>query len=329
MYGKSGFNYIVFNLQISLLKCSIRCLDTLIMKPDKNIPIVIVTDEHYVIMLAALLKSIGENHKTKEIISVYVIADGVRRYSRRRVEASVDAAVFYIYWIEMQDAMPKGVKLPLDRTSYPITIYLRLFIQHKVPKDTTKALFLDVDMIVLEDISTLYNIDLGDRVIAAVQDPRLLTFDNAWGGIMNYKELGFAPDTKYFNTGLLLINVEKWAEQRLDLKVIDCINQNIAYANYPDQYGLNVVLANQWVELDTRWNYFASGELEQPFIIHFISRKPFYTSYEFNPRYRELFYQYLKQTQWRYSKPIGEMNRYFKKIHNIWIKVEKKFKLGG
>jgi lipopolysaccharide biosynthesis glycosyltransferase len=292
--------------------------------PQNAIPIVVVTDEHYVIMLAALLKSIEMNHKSGEHINVYVIADGVKKSSQKKIHSSVDANMFTINWIKMEDTIPAGVKLPLDRTSYPVTIYLRLFIQYIVPKDTQKALFLDVDMIVLEDVSKLYNQDLGDNIIGAVQDPRLLTFDNSWGGIMNYKELGFAPDTKYFNTGLLLINTQVWAEQKLDQKVIDCINDNIKFANYPDQYGFNVVLANKWLELDTRWNYFASGDLEKPFLVHFISRKPFYTTYEYNSKYKELFYQYLKLTEWRSAKPIGEVDRYFKKIKNIWIKIKKK-----
>ncbi|EHQ24736.1 glycosyltransferase family 8 protein [Mucilaginibacter paludis] len=296
------------------------------MKSSSNvIPIVVVTDEHYVIMLAALLKSIECNHKSGEKIAVYVIADGVKKSSQKKIQTSVDPAMFSITWIRMEDTIPAGVKLPLDRTSYPVTIYLRLFIQYIVPKETTKALFLDVDMIVLEDVSKLYDQDLGDKIIGAVQDPRLLTFDNSWGGIMNYKELGFAPDTKYFNTGLLLINTQKWAEKNLAVKVIDCINDNIKFANYPDQYGFNVVLANQWLELDPRWNYFASGDLDHPYLVHFISRKPFYTSYEYNQNYKNRFYQYVKQTEWRNAKPIGELNRYFKKLHNIWAKIKKKF----
>ncbi len=295
------------------------------MKSSTAIPIVIVTDEHYVIHLAALLKSIETNHKTGEKIEVYVIADGVKKSSQKKIHSSVDPAMFTIKWIKMEDTIPAGVKLPLDRTSYPVTIYLRLFIQYIVPAETKKALFLDVDMIVLEEISKLYNMELGENVIGAVQDPRLLTFDNSWGGIMNYKELGFAPDTKYFNTGLLLINTQKWAEQNLATKIIDCINDNIKFANYPDQYGFNVVLANQWLELDTRWNYFASGDLENPYLVHFISRKPFYSSYNYNPKYKALFYQYLKLTEWRNAKPIGELNRYIKKVKNILVKIKKKF----
>ncbi len=291
-----------------------------------TIPVVIVTDEHYVIHLAALLKSIEVNHKSGEHIAVYVIADGVKKGSQKKIEASVNPAMFSIKWVKMEDTIPPGVTLPLDRTTYPVTIYLRLFIQYIVPADTQKALFLDVDMIVLDDISKLYNHNLGDNVIAAVQDPRLLTFDNSWGGIFNYKELGFAPDTKYFNTGLIIFDMAKWSEGNYAQKIIDGINYNIKFANYPDQYGFNVVLANQWLELDTRWNYFASGDEEAPYLVHFISRKPFYTSYNYNPKYKNLFYKYLKLTEWRNARPIGELDRYVKKLKNIWVKIKKKLK---
>jgi lipopolysaccharide biosynthesis glycosyltransferase len=292
--------------------------------PSPVIPVVIVTDEHYVIHLAALLKSIEANHKTAEKIAVYVIADGVKASSQKKIQASIDVNMFSIKWVTAQEAIPAGVVLPLDRTSYPITIYLRLFIEHIVPADTQKAIFLDVDMIMLEDISNLYYQDLGTNVIAAVQDPRLLTFDNSWGGIFNYEKLGFAPDTKYFNTGLIVFDIPKWKAGNFAQKVIDCINDNIEFANYPDQYGFNVVMANQWLELDTRWNYFASGDIERPYIIHFISRKPFYKSYNYNSSYRDLFYGYLKQTAWRGTKPIGEMDRYVKKLNNILLKLKKK-----
>ncbi|GAB3918950.1 glycosyltransferase family 8 protein [Mucilaginibacter boryungensis] len=291
---------------------------------NTTIPIVVVTDEHYVILLGVLLKSIEANHKTGEKIHVYVVEDGVKKSSQKKIHATVNPDMFTISWVKMEDAVA-GVKLPIDHTSFPLTTYMRLFIPNIVPPGTKKALFLDVDMIVLEDISKLWNEDLGNYVIGAVQDPRLLTVDNEWGGIFNYKELGLEPKTKYFNAGLLVVNIPLWTEQSLTQRIIDCVNNNIKFANYPDQYGLNVVLANQWHELDTRWNYFASGDLKDPYLIHFVSRKPIYTTYTNNPYYKELFDNYQKLTPWKNVKPIGELNRYIKKLDNVWVKIKKLF----
>jgi lipopolysaccharide biosynthesis glycosyltransferase len=290
-----------------------------------TIPIVVVTDEHYVILLGVLLKSIEANHKTGEKIHIYVIEDGVTDASKQKLRAMVSPDIFSISWMKMNDAIPPGVKLPLDRTSFPLTTYMRLFIPNIVGAGNSKALFLDVDMIVLEDISKLWYQDLGEYVIGAVQDPRLQTVDNEWGGILNYQQLGLAPKTKYFNAGLLVVNTVKWAEQNLTQRIINCVDNNIKYANYPDQYGLNVILADQWLELDARWNYFASDTLDDPFLIHFISRKPIYTTYSNNPKYKQLFDNYRLQTPWKNAKPIGELNRYVKKLDNIWCKIKKVF----
>jgi lipopolysaccharide biosynthesis glycosyltransferase len=297
------------------------------MSAQNTIPIVVVTDEHYVILLGVLLKSIEANHKTGEKIHIYAIGDGVGKASQRKLRESVSTDMFEITWSSMENVIPAGVALPLDRTSFPLTTYLRLFIPNVVPPGTKKALFLDVDMLVLEDISKLWNQDMGEYVIAAVQDPRLETVDNEWGGIFNYKDLGMEPKTKYFNAGLLIVNIPEWTKQNLTQRIIDCVNDNIKFANYPDQYGLNVVLANQWRELDTRWNYFASGDEKNPYLIHFVSRKPIYTTYTNNPYYKGLFEKYRLQTQWKNFKPIGELNRYVKKLDNIWVKVKKMLKL--
>jgi len=289
----------------------------------KPLTIVAATDSHYAILLAALIKSIEETVKTGQKINVYVIDDHIKRSVKSKLEQSVNKNITTLVFKPTDEIIPKGVNLPLDKSSYPLTIYLRLFIPHFIPEDVEKVLYLDVDMIVRQDLTTLFDTNLGDNVVAAVQDPRLKTFDNHWGGIKNYKELGFAGDTHYFNSGLLLMDAKKWREQKIAEKTIECINTNQKFVNYPDQYGLNVVLANQWYELDARWNHFACFELKEPFLIHYIGRKPIYQTYDNQPEYLNIFNDYLSRTAWRNFKPIGESLRYIKKIKNILEKIKK------
>lgn len=295
------------------------------MPANTDITIVIVTDEHYVMMLAALLKSIEISHRSSEQIKIYVVEDGVRPESKRCIQETITSPRMQLRWIALADALPPGIKLPADHTSFPLIAYMRLFIGYFLPEGTEKAIFLDVDMLVLTDISRLWNIDLGHHIMAAVQDPLLLTFSNHWGGVKNYKQLGFSADTLYFNSGMLMINVQQWAKENIAQQVIDVVNQNKRFANYPDQYGLNLVLANRWLKLDNRWNYFASGLLPDPYIVHFTTRKPFYRSYNKNAAYQRLFYRYLAQTPWRNTPPVGEARRFAKKLGNVWQKVKKSF----
>jgi len=290
----------------------------------KPLTIVVASDNHYVILLAALLKSIEDNIRKDQKINVYIIEDAVSEKSKKKLQRSVNGEITTLNWLAMDIVIPKGMELPFDRSSYPLNIYMRLFIPYFIPEEIEYVLYLDVDMIVMGDVTSIFENELEDKVIAAVLDPRIITFDNSWGGVLNYEALGLPGTTRYFNTGLLLMNTKKWREQNVTKKIIQCIDNNKRFANYPDQYGLNVVLANQWFELDPLWNHFSTMELsKKPFLIHFVERKPIYQSYNYSEEFKKIFYHYLNQTEWKNFKPIGESKRYFKKIKNI---VDKFFK---
>ncbi|WP_374164133.1 glycosyltransferase family 8 protein [Arcticibacter sp. MXS-1] len=284
-----------------------------------NHPLVIVTvcDDHYSPLLAALLKSIELNYKQNQDILVYVISDKIRPKNQKRLEASISSALMTINWIDLEACIPPNAKLPTDRSSYPLNIYARLFIPDILPATLNKALYLDVDMILTADVTELWNTDIESCFLAAVQDQMIKTVSNSWGGILNYREFDLSADTPYFNTGLLLINTKRWRDEHLAQKVLNLISANKQYANYPDQYGLNIVLANKWKKLDKTWNTFASETGSPPSLIHFTSRKPIYKTFRGNPAFRTLFFDYLEKTAWKGLRPIGEFERYLKKISNV------------
>jgi lipopolysaccharide biosynthesis glycosyltransferase len=277
-------------------------------------------------LLAALIKSIEANLRSGQPLDIYIIEDKLTPANKQKLQNSIDSHITTLKWQKMEEVIPDGMQLPLDRSSYPLNIYMRLFIPYFIPKEVEKVLYLDVDMIVQSDITTLFEYDLGDNLIAAVLDPRIITFDNSWGGILNYAELGLSGKTRYFNTGLILMQLTSWRENDLTTKILQCIDSNKKYLNYPDQYGLNVVLANKWFELSPLWNHFSTIDtVEKPNLIHFVERKPIYQSYNYNQDFKNTFYFYLNQTVWKGFKPIGESSIYIKKFKNILAKVKKMF----
>jgi lipopolysaccharide biosynthesis glycosyltransferase len=285
-------------------------------------PIIIftVSDDHYAAMLGVLLKSIELNHASPEKIIFYIIEDQISFRNKQNISESIDNSKIEIVWIKMKNAIPDGLKLPNDNSSYPTSIYMRFFIPSLLPLDIEKVIYLDADTMALQDISNLWNTDLKDYPLAAVVDERVKSFDNEWGGIKNYKDFNFPPSTKYFNTGLLLLNLKVWRDKDIRSQLIDVIEKNKKFAQYPDQYALNVVLANQWIELDPRWNCFSTNTMKDAFLIHFVSRKPIYKTYDSNPEYYSHFHHYLNQTNWENFQLIGEFQRYLKKIKNVLLK---------
>src|SRR5690606_26169636 len=101
------------------------------------------------------------------------------------------------------------------------------------------------------------------------------------------------------------------------------LNDHKKHVRLADQYGLNVVLANRWMPLDPRWNWFAFAKHEHPFIVHFLDIKPIFKSYNSQPEYKDEFYRYLSMTPWKDFKPISGNMRNLRKAVN---KLKKAFK---
>lgn len=285
------------------------------MSMKDTITIVIATDNHYVILVAALLKSIEANHKTGEKLDFYIIDDGISSVNRKRLLATINPATTSIQWRKTSEVVPPEVKIPVDYSAFPITTYLRLFSPYIVPADAERMIYLDADTIVTEDISKLWHTNIGDKLFGAVIDVGEVV-SVEWGGIPNYKQLGIPPETKYFNAGLMLIDTKKWRDADITNKVMKALHDNIKFVNYADQYGLNVVLYNQWHELDRRWNTFAFKEVKDPYMIHYLDIKPIFKTYKSNPVYKDEFYKYLRQTPWKKHTPVSDYRRLARKAYN-------------
>lgn len=291
---------------------------------NEHISIVLVCDDFYAILLAAFLKSIEVNHHTDEQVDVYIIDDHISVHNRQKIVDSLESnGKLTLNWIKMTEAIPKNAKLPLVHNAYPLNILVRLFIPHFIPSQIRRIIYFDVDMIMLGDISELWRIDIGDSIVGAISDTIGPVEKKIGNGIENHLELGLDPDLNYFNSGLLVINVAKWKESEITQRTLDVIENNRKYAVLSDQYGLNVVLAGRWFEIDPTWSCFSINTTPSPKLIHYFYIKPIFRAYTYN--YRDEFYHYLNLTQWKGFKPISEVSRYIKKVRNFLQKLKFKF----
>lgn len=281
------------------------------MKIDETNEITLVTvcDNNFIMLLAVLLKSIEENHFSSEHIVVYIVENGITKENRSKLENSLTGRSLSLTWLKLNDVLPKH-KVPFDSTTYPLNIYVRLFIPHFLPLNLKRAIYLDVDMVVVTDISKLWNVDFGNKTIAVAPEPNGYIGEN----IKNFKELGLPAKNQYFNSGLIVFDLERWREKNATGVVLDSIKNNRDFITYPDQYGLNVSLADDWYALDRRWNTFSNFQESDPLIIHYIGYKPIYTDYVGEKRYLEIFNAYLAKTLWREFKVQSKYKRYIVKL---------------
>ncbi|MBD0344735.1 MAG: glycosyltransferase family 8 protein [Coleofasciculus sp. Co-bin14] len=276
-------------------------------------PIVLVcaADENYAIPLAVTLRSVLLNLKNKPKIALFIIDGGISQRNKRRIFKSLDSQQVDLTWVTPDERLIQNLKVERYLT---IVTYYRLLIPQIVPQHFNKAIYLDSDMVVKGDLEQLWNIDIGDNYVLAVQDDNQ-RFIWMSGGLRNYNELGINPNLKYFNAGMLVINLEKWRADNIPLKVVEYLERNKEYVRDHDQDGLNGVLVGKWGELHPRWNQmpriytYASWQdspydeqqynelLHEPYIIHYTTPpKPWQQDCP-HPA-TDLFFQYLDQTAW-------------------------------
>jgi lipopolysaccharide biosynthesis glycosyltransferase len=267
----------------------------------ESIQIVCCADEKFMPLTATMLMSLVRNHHSHELLSVSIINDGISITTQKNLEDLFSAENIVIHWFQIDPKeIPSILGIP-EIYNHISCHYYRLLMPYLLPQSVNRAIYLDVDLIVLQDISELWKIDFQNQTICAVQD-----FMGTCGeGISNCLEFGISPTAKYFNSGVLLIDLKKWREQDISKKAINCRLSNekavVASKYYThDQFGLNVILHDQWQELDPRWNYSPGpGKLvDNPCIVHYCGDvKPW--NQKCKDEFRQAFIQYLNQTPYK------------------------------
>lgn len=157
---------------------------------------------------------------------------------------------------------PPEADLPVE-PPYSPAIFLRLDLAEGLA-DLDRVIYLDADTIVCRDISELYDTPMGGRPLAAMPDYNLFHFElhkpipirDRIGASLLYlkEELGIAyrSASDYFNSGVLLLDLAAWRRLRLAEACRAFIRGR--RLQWPDQDALNVVVGNDYVPLDARWN---------------------------------------------------------------------------
>jgi lipopolysaccharide biosynthesis glycosyltransferase len=129
---------------------------------------------------------------------------------------------------------------------YTHAIYNRLVISERLRGVATRALYIDADIVCLAGVRELIAMDLGSNVVAAVADVDRIANERI-------RALGLKCG-KYFNSGVILIDIEKWNEEDVSNTALSILldrNNNLVF---PDQDALNIALDGRVACVDRKWN---------------------------------------------------------------------------
>ena len=252
------------------------------------IPLFFAVDDNYVKFLSVTLESIFENCSKDYSYDVVVLNTGLKQESKNILNKYLSDDVN----IEFFDVRYKLQKISQDlsiRDYYTKATYYRLFIADLFPQ-YDKALYLDCDIVVLGDVAKLYNTDLENNLVAAIPDGAVQLVDE----FIDYVELGLGiKKDKYFNAGVLLINLKEFRNTALEERFVQLLKQ-YTFEIAQDQDYLNILCKDKVTYVDDSWNVMPLGNYVKPVnLIHYnLSFKPW--KYD-NIQYEDYFWEYAKK----------------------------------
>ena len=196
-------------------------------------------------------------------------------------------------------------KLPI-RDYYSLSTYYRIFLSEMFP-EYQKALYIDADTIVLDDVAKLYDTELGSYFLAGTRDSVVTDIPAA----AEYVEkcLGISSSL-YFCAGVVLMNCEAFRDHFILDKFIQLVH-SYTFKVAQDQDYLNVILKDHVLFIDRRWNVEIATEIKIPFkdfgILHYnFAQKPWHYR---DSKYGFVFWQYAKETE-VYPEILKELESY-------------------
>ena len=270
-------------------------------KMKKTYNILCATDDNYVPYCGIMLTSLFENNSELDFC-IYILVEHLsdksrnkfavlaRNYSQRIEIITVDNEVFN-----------KCPIRPGDHVS--IVTYYRLLAPVLLPSNIDKILYLDCDMVINGDISSLYNQDIDEHPIAMSKDEAFFIEDK-------YERLIFNKEYAYKNAGVALINIKYWRKKNIAAKCLEYISKYPERIKFHDQDTLNAVLHKEIKLLPIKYNFqtgfllteyarFYKNEMPEifettksPVIIHFTGpNKPWFIDSKHPYRKRFLYYK--------------------------------------
>ena len=173
-------------------------------------------------------------------------------------------------------------------------MYYRYLFAEMLPPEITKILYLDADIICKGDILPLWQTDLEGRVLGAVRD---------WGEAKSCGRIGL-KNGRYFNSGVLLMDLVKWRQQKLTQKLFQWLEQlGDTKILWGDQDALNGVIDGDFVELPKKYNCIIINNTllkadPEDVIVHYIDYiKPWHI-YCLDSEEKKLYWRYVQKSLW-------------------------------
>ena len=274
----------------------------------KHVHVFMASDDNYIPYLMITAKSISLHSSDEYIYDITVLTNGLSAHNIRKLRhLALDNVNISIVNMDSL-VLPMRDKLRATlRDYYSEAIFYRMFIASMYPR-LTKAIYIDCDIVLVDDIAKLYFTDIGDNILGAVSDesipgvPEFCDYVKKWVGV---------PVEKYINSGVLLINLREYRRSFILERFVSLIKEKNFATVAPDQDYLNYLCKGRIHYLDGGWNKQPKTEnllpVENQHLIHYnLYNKPWHYS---DVPYSDAFWDVARQTPY-YTDILRELVEY-------------------
>ncbi|WP_374488230.1 DUF4422 domain-containing protein [Zoogloea sp.] len=290
--------------------------------PANAVSLVIASDNNFAPHLAALIESIKDNTSTNFFLDLIVLDGGITPQNRNLLKRQFKINLVHQGRLEFVDCthMYQDIETHMH---FSTSTFYRISLGELLPHHR-KVIYVDCDMIVLDDLSKLWTLDLEGKAVAAVPDVIMKSFVNF--GTPAMREAGGKPSRlylqehvglgnrvdDYFQAGLIVFDLDKYRDMDIsDNALSDLLGKKYWFL---DQDILNKYLLGCVKFIDTSWNCVnVSGDiihglnkewgtkiaedLKAPKIVHYAGyeAKPWNNK---NAPWASVYWFYLRKTFW-------------------------------
>lgn len=312
--------------------------------------VVVCTDNRFVMPTGVMMYSLCCNNPSVDVTFHILVDDSVSTKDRDDLKETISKfplgkILFYDVDLTILPSFPS-----LDTRQGKITkaVYYRLMLAEILPTSIHKVLYMDGDLIVRDSLLPLWNTDITGYAVAA-------TADGLSGDIEFYNRLRYPFEKGYFNSGVLLVNLDYWRQHSVindfcdfmktranDIALWDQDVMNYVFQDHKVYFPIKYNLTSGYFFKQPRFDYWkyeteVSEALKNPVVVHFAGDKPWYAYQKAPHPFNSTWFLYQDQTKWkgvkydyrslkcRLSNFFGDCLRLFKiipKAYNYYTFVE-------
>jgi len=196
--------------------------------------VVYSSSDSYSPVTGTSMYSLLVNNKDSEELNVFLVDNGMTEENKEKFRRMCSDFGRTLTIIPLAD-LEKLTGAFVDSGRWNISTYGRLFHGSMLPENVDKVIHIDCDTIITSSLEDLWNTDITDKVVAGARD--------CIGD--SYKtELGLSKDSIYMNVGVLVLNLKKIRQEKIEDRFIKFIQERSRFF-FADQGVFNACITDQ------------------------------------------------------------------------------------